>query len=864
LENDDQQGLAHFVEHMCFNGTKKFPKQDIINFLEKTGVRFGPHLNAYTSFDETVYMIQIPTDSIEVIHKAFEILEEWAHNVAFDSTEIDKERGVVVEEWRLGRGAFERISNKHNPVVFYNSQYAKRLPIGKKEILEHCSYETLKQFYRDWYRPDLMAVAAVGDFDKTAIEKLIKEHFAPLKNPPAERERTQYKLPDHQQTLVSVATDAELPYTTVNVYFKRTKDEEKTAGDYRRTIVGGLYDGMLNARLQELLQKPNPPFVFGQTGNFRFVGDKQGYMLFAAVRENSILPGMDALLTEAFKVKQHGFTESELERQKKESLRFIEQAYKERDKTESRSYAEEYIRNFLQEEPIPGIAVENDIYKQFVPGITLVEINQLSSVRITDGNRIVTVSAPKKEGVVVPADSAILVEINAASTRQTQAYVDVVSNKPLIENLPKPGSVTNTVVMKSIGVTEWTLSNGARVYLKPTDFKNDEILFSAYSKGGTSLAEDKDFVSAENAATIVDQGGIGGFDAIALQKMMAGKVVNVSPGISELSENFNGNASPQDLETLFQLVHLYFTAPRKDTGAANAYLSRIKGFLANRKVSPEAAFQDTSMVTMAQYHYRARPISPELFGEINLDRAFAFYKDRFADASDFSFVFVGNFEPEKIKPLVEQYLATLPSLKRTESWRDIGMRYPTGVISKEVRRGIEPKSAVQMNFTGPFTWARQNRYDFNAMLEVLRIKLREVLREDKGGVYGVSVNGTPSLFPRQEYRITISFGCAPDRVDELVGTTLQQIDSLKIKPADPIYITKVKELQRRDREVNLKENRWWLSTLRVDIANNEDPQEINDYGTLVDHFAAEAVQKAAQQYFNMKNYVKIVLNPEKK
>ena len=862
LEDDDQQGIAHFVEHMCFDGTTRFPKLEIINFLEKTGVRFGPHLNAYTSFDETVYMFQIPTDTAGLLEKAFDILEDWAHSVTFDSTEFVRERAVVEEEWRLGLGAFERVSDKHNPVVYYKSRYADRLPIGKKEVLDRCTPATLRRFYHDWYRPDLMAVVAVGDFDKARVERLVKEHFSGLMNPDHERARPTYDLPDHPQTLVSVATDAELPYTSADIYFKRNKEPERTAGDYRRDIVGDLYDGMLNARLQEILQKSNPPFVFAQTGDFPFVGEKQAYVLFAGLRENAIVPGIEALLTEAMRVKQHGFTESELDREKKQSIRFIDKVFKEREKTESRNYAEEYIRNFLHAEPIPGIAVENELYKQFVPGIALAEFDTMTNTRMPSGNRVITISAPAKEGVVVPAESTIVELINRVTARSIPPYVDVVTDQPLLAHAPEPGSVTGVERHDSLGVTVWTLSNGAKVFLKPTDFKNDEILFTAYAPGGTSLAEDKDYLSADYAATLVDQGGIGEFSEVVLQKMLAGKVVSVSPGVSELNESMNGSASPQDLETLFQLVHLYFTAPRKDTGSANALLSRIRSFLENRKVSPESAFEDTSEVTMAQYHFRARPFTSEMLNEINLDRAFDFYRSRYADAGGFSFVFVGNFQLSTIKPLVEEYLASLPALKRNETWRDIGLTPPRGVISKEVRRGIEPKSRVEMNFTGPFIWSRQNRYDFNAMLEVLRIKLREVLREDKGGVYGVSVEGTPSRIPRQTYHITIGFGCSPERLNELVALTLQQVDSLKIKRVDPVYLAKVKELERRDHEVNLKENRWWLNTLYSVAEGNSKLEAIPSYNTLVDHLTDEAIQSAARRYFDMNNFVKIVLNPE--
>jgi zinc protease len=582
------------------------------------------------------------------------------------------------------------------------------------------------------------------------------------------------------------------------------------------------------------------------------------------VKDKEIAKGLEAILTEAFKVKQHGFTATELERQKKEILRNIEQAYRERDKTESRSYADEFIRNFLQDEAIPGVAVERDLSNYFVPNVTLAEINSLAAIRLNDGNRVVTVSSPKKDGFVPPTENEVLKILEEASTKKVDAYVDNIITKPLIEKKPKPGTVTKTKEIKEYSITEWTLSNGARVILKPTDFKNDEIVFSAYSRGGTSLASDKDFISAANAAATVSEGGVGEFDATTLRKLLAGKIVSVNPGISELSENFSGSASPEDLETLFQLVHLYFTSPRKDTAATQAYLARQKAFVENNTLSPESAFRDTFYVTTSQYHFRSRPMTVKILDEYNFDRAIAFYKDRYADASDFIFFFIGNFELVKMKPFVEQYLASLPNLKRKESWRDVNRISPKGVIEKEVRKGIDPKSYVLMSFTGSFEWNLQNLFDFQAMTEVLDIKLREVIREDKSGTYGVDVSGSPSFFPRKEYSITIWFGCAPERVKELTQAVLQQIDSIKLKQPEQIYMDKVKEMTRRELQVNRRENRWWLSTLRRFYANGEDLPPLSQVEKMIENLSGTAIQTAVSRYFNMNNYVRVVLFPEKK
>ena len=647
--------------------------------------------------------------------------------------------------------------------------------------------------------------------------------------------------------------------------FKRDTSSRSTAADYRNEIIiSNLASGMLNARYQELLQKPNPPFIYAYNYDGRFIGPKQAYNLVASVKENSILDGFEAMLTEAFRVKQHGFTATELERQKIQILREMENAFNERDKTESRQLIEEYIRNFLHNEPLPGIEVELALFKQFLPGITLEEVNKQIQDWMTEGNRVITVSAPQKDGVKVPTEAEIFSIINKVSAEQLATYIDKVNSEPLISKISQAGKVVEEKKIASLGVTEWKLSNGARVVLKPTDFKNDEVLFSAYSVGGTSLVPDKDYISAAFATAIIQQSGVGNFDENTLQKKLSGKIVNVSPSINQLSEGFSGNASPQDIETLFQLVYLYGTSPRKDSTAFSSLITRYKAMLQNRSVSPEAAFADTNQVTLANYHYRARPLTNALIDEINFDKTISIYKDRFADFSDFIFFFVGNFKVDSIKPFVEQYLASLPSLDRKEMWKDVGIEPPKGVISKQVNKGIEPKSSINLTFTGSFEWSQQNRYNFNSMLDMLNIKLREVLREDKGGTYGVGVYGSTSLYPKQEYQISIRWGCDPNRVDELVSAALQQIDSAKLKPFDPVYIEKVRETQRRSYEVNLKQNGFWLNNLRSYYTNNEDPEIILNYPKLVENLNAIAIQNDVKKYFNVNNYLKVVLYPEKK
>lgn len=862
LEDEDQQGLAHFTEHMAFNGTENFAKQELVDYLESIGMRFGPDLNAYTSFDETVYMLQIPTDSSRIVETAFQILEEWAHRVSFEEEEIDKERGVVIEEWRLGRGANARMRDKQFPVLFKDSQYARRLPIGQKAVLDTFHYDTLRRFYRDWYRPDLMAVVAVGDFDKAQIETLIKQHFAAIPQPANPPERKEFPVPNHDRPLLAIATDPEATGSRVSIYYKSDVREEGSEEAYRQSLVEALYNGMFNQRLAELLQQPEPPFLSAFSGQGRFVRSKEVYLLSAAVKDNQVESGLETLLTEAARIKQYGFTQSELERQKLEMLRGMERAYNERDKSESRGYAAEYIRNFLAGEPIPGIAYEYELYQKFIPSITLEEVNRVAGDAISERNRVVLVNAPEKAEESVPTEAALSGVFERVSQKEIAPYRDSVSEEPLLATPPVPGKITAEKNIEEIGVTEWTLSNGVKVILKPTDFKNDQIIFSAYSPGGTSLVNDSDYVAAMTAASLVNQGGLGNFNQIELDKKLAGQVVDVSPSIGSISEGFSGSASPKDVETLFQLIYLYFTSPRIDSSAFLSYQSRIKGFLENRNANPESAFQDTIEATMAQYHFRARPWSEELLNEMNLERSFAIYKDRFADAGDFTFLFAGNIDLEVFKSLAQTYLASLPALNRSETWKDEGINPPKGIIRKEVRKGLEEKSRVRIIFSGPFEWSRQNRYDINSMAAVLRIKLRENLREDKGGTYGVGVSAYPSRYPEPDYSFSISFGCAPERVEELTGAVFQQIDSLRQFGAPEEYLQKVKESQRREYETDLKENRYWLSTLRFYYFNNEDPLNILDFNRYVDNLSGEAIKEAAQKYLNENNYVMVALYPE--
>ncbi len=862
LEDDDQKGLAHFVEHMAFNGTEHFSKNELIHYLESIGMRFGPELNAFTSFDETVYMLEVPTDTVEYVETAFQILEDWARGLTFDEEEIDKERGVIGEEWRLGRGAQMRMLDEQLPVLFKDSRYAERLTIGDKAVIDTCHYETLRRFYDDWYRPDLMAVIAVGEFDPEPIEALIESHFASLPIRPDARERLIYPVPDHDETLIRVATDPEATHTTTAIIFKNDPRKDIALVHYRRRLAERLHDDMLNDRLTELTKTSDPPFLFALTTEMPLARSKRLQMVAALVKEDGIEGGLEALLLETARANRHGFTGSELERSKQELIRGTESAFAEREKTKSKVLASECLNHFLRGQPMPGIENEYDLVKAIVPGITLQEINALAEERVSEENRVVLVAAPEKEGLAVPSEEDLRGALTKVAQTEVAPYEDAASDKPLVPETPFPAEITEESRVEELGVTEWTLSNGIHVVLKPTDFKNDEILFRGYSTGGTSLATNEEHTSAVYSSQIIAESGVGDFSSVELDKKLSGAVVEVSPYIDEVQEGLRGSASPKDMETMFKLIYLYVTAPRKDTEAFESYRVRMNGIVENRSASPEAAFFDTLTVTISQHHHRARPLTKERLSEIELQSAYDFYLDRFADTDDFVFIFVGNFELDSIRPLVLSYLGALPATEREESWRDPGVELARGVIKKTVEKGIEKKGRVAIAFTGPLEWSRENLYAIESLASIMEIDLREVLREELGGTYSVGITQYTSLYPKQEYHCWIMFGCDPDRIDELTSTVFEQIDRLKAEGPDKEYVERVREAQNRQYEVNLRDNGFWLRELVALRFSGSDPRLLLRYPELVEGLSVELIRDAANEYLNGDNYVQVTLVPE--
>ncbi len=860
LENDDQRGLAHLVEHMAFNGTRNFARQELVHYLESIGMRFGPDLNAYTSFDETVYMLTVPTDDDEIVRTAFQILDDWASGISFDADEIDRERGVVIEEWRGGRDAAARLQDEQIPVLLRGSRYAERLPIGLPETLATFPHETLRSFYRDWYRPELMAVVAVGDFDPDEIEQLIRSNFGD--NVAGDGpERTVYDIPPHDEVLFLATTDPELTVTRVEIIHKRPRSRLSTVADYRDLLLARLYDSMLNSRLDEIARLPNAPFLAAAAQGGPFVRSADVYALQAIVGDGGTERGIEAVLTEAERVARHGFTGTELERTKLNMLRALERANLERDRTNSGAHAAEYVNNYLEGEPIPGISYEYELAQDLLDGITVAEANGLSQELLDDANRVILVSAPEKEEVQLPDLAAVRAIVERVGMAAVEPYEDRVIDLPLLASAPIPSAVVAEMEHAAVGVTEWRLGNGVRVFLKPTDFREDEIVMRAFSPGGLSLASDEDYLSASVAADLAGVSGVGTFSAVDLRRVLAGKAAAAGPVIGELEEGMAGTASPRDFETMLQMVYLYFTEPRQDPEAIEALLARARAVYANRGADPSAAFADTFNVTIDQYHPRSIPPTLGDIEALDPDLAMDFYRERFADAGDFTFVLAGNLDPDEVRPLIEQYLGGLPSSGRMESWRDVGRRPPQGVVEKVVRQGLEPTATTRIVFTGETSYSIEDAHLIRSLGSVLSIRLRETLREDLGGTYGVSVGGSLSNRPYEAFSFTIAFGADPGRIEELVDSLFADIARLKEEGPSERDVASVREMQRRERQTALQTNGFWVDQIGGAVKADRDLADILAYDTLVGSVTVEAIRDAARRWLPADNYVRVTLMP---
>nr|WP_315481499.1 insulinase family protein [uncultured Undibacterium sp.] len=865
LEDEDQQGLAHFTEHMAFNGSKHFKKNDLVSFLESMGVKFGADLNAYTSFDETVYILPIPTDKPANLDKAIMVLADWAHGLAFDHTEIDRERGIVLEEARLGKGAEDRLNKQVLPKILHGSKYAERLPIGKEDVLKNFQYDALKRFYRDWYRPDLMAVVVVGDIDLAQAKRLIEKNFSALKNPQKPRTRVISQVPIKNINDAVVAIDKEANIATVSISQGRylNKNDGKF-GSYRERRIQSFFNVMLSNRLRELAQLPQPPFLGASSGVKNLVAQYQEFNSLAAIGKAGVQTAIEALMRENKRVAQFGFSAAEFERAKSNALRNMEDAYKEREKSQSAELASEFIRNFLVGEAIPGIEAEYAFHQVIMKQISLDDVNQFArTILVNQEPKLIVYQGNDKPDHVIPDSQQLMEMVKRAEQVAVTAYTEKKTVATLMDAAPQAGSIINEVKDSKLGTTTWTLSNGVTLVMKPSDFKNDQILLGASRAGGMSMVADTDFLQARYATTIVGVMGMKDIAPLELGKFLAGKNVSVSTKFGENFEGISGSSSKRDLETMLQVIYLAMTAPRRDPALFQSFVGKQQDALRNQMASPFAVFQDQLIHTMYPAHPRLPVLStPEHIAALDLDRLMAIYQARFSSAKGFTFFLVGSFDIEKVKSLVLSYLAGLPAHEVEVGIKDHGLRPVSGIVKKNVYVGKESQSLVTLQMHGERKMSIADRMRFSAIMEVLQLRLTAKMREELGAVYSPQVSYRTILNPYQGYMVELYLPSGPEHVDQLLRSSFTLIEDMKKNPVTEDELKKVKENWLKNRQEQMKTNEFWMAIFNDVKEDNENPMHVFTFNDRVKQLQTREVQDAAKIYLNMDNYIQVVMYPE--
>jgi zinc protease len=862
FEADDQQGLAHLIEHMAFNGSAHFKPGELVSYFESIGARLGPHVNAYTSFDETVYMLDVPSDQPEVVQKAVTALADFAGGLSLTKEEIDKERGVVIEEWRGGLGAGSRIRDKQLPILFYQSRYAERLPIGKPEILRTAPAERLRAFYDTWYRPDRIAVVAVGDVDPPQIEQTIRTAFSSLTARAAAAQPPDRKVPLHQETLVSVVADPEVTRSSVGIVRKRPREGEQKVGDYRRDLVARIVDHIMDERFGELERKPDAKFLSAGVGNSGLSRDVATFEMQATVQDGKLEDGIGVLTTEAMRVREFGFAASEIDRAKAWMQAFYEHAYTDREKTESGSFAQEYVSYFLNDEPSPGIDYEYKLVQRLLPTITDADTSNLARSLLKDDSRVILATMPQKNGVKVPSDAELQAAIAAASNTRVTPWADTSATRALMEKPPSGGAVASRRTLDDIGVTIVKFSNGVEAWLKPTDFKNDQILFTLNAPGGTSLAAPDDFLDASMATALVSEAGVGGLKATDLQKVLTGKLVVARPYIALSSHGVSGSAPPAQLETALQLLYQDVTAPGDDQEAFALLRKQLDAAVANRGRSPGQIFGEKLSQVNTSNHYTAQPLTPERVATLKRDRMIAFYRERFANAADFTFFMVGAFTLDEAIPLLTRYVGTLPSTgQRTSTFKDVGMHFPSTTVKEKVEAGREPRGQSVLSFFADPSIDPQEQEYVIAANTVLDIALRDILREELGQTYTVSVGLSQPLPQKGEGHIQIRFGADPKNLDTMITRAMQEIARLQKEGPTADLTNRAKESARRGYETALKTNDYWLGRLQTVQTYNRDPGEILSRPKRIDAVTPQVLQETFKKYFPTDRMTVVTLVP---
>jgi len=864
LEDNDQQGLAHFMEHMNFNGTKNYPKNELVDFLQKSGIRFGADLNAYTSFDETVYQLPMPTDDVAMFGKGLDIMRDWAQEAILDPAEIEKERGVVLEEERLGKGSKDRMSRQYLPILFNHARYADRLPIGKDIVLTNFKTDVIKRFYKDWYRPDLQALIIVGDVNVDEAEKMVKERFSSLVNPDHERERVKYTVPLTGKSQFIVVTDPEESSTSIEVLMKHTAPELKTVKDYILTIKTSLLNQLLaDRRYAETSGDKDPAYTSLGIGISRLINNVDMFSVSLNAKEGRTEQSFEQAWRILERIKRFGFSQQELDRVKRNYLRGMQSNLNEVGKTSSVTYVKEYQNLFLHDEASPGIAWEYQFTKANLDAITLVDMMTLLKEYLTSKDIDVLVSGPERVKNTLPDSATVFRWMQNVSQEKLIPFVQEVANKTLISVLPKPGRLVSKTEIAGIGATRIILSNGVTVILKPTDFKNDQVLYGAFSPGGTSLYDQKDFDAATNASALISRFGLSDLSPVQLSQALTGKMVNSAVNITQRSQTVMASAAPADLETALQLTYLQFTAPRKDILIFKNTIDNAVAGLANRYADPNQVFADSVSYVLGNYNYRAAPPTASRLNNISMEQVYQIYKDRFCDASSFTFVFVGNFKVDKIIPLLEKYLGSLPSVHKNVMARDLGIHIPEGRILKKVYKGTENKATVRMVLSGDYRYSALANLQLKALGDILQIRVLEKLREEESEVYSPQVQTSYNKNPRNRFAIIISFGCAPENADHLVQITEKELVNLREQGPTVTEVQKFKAQYEKNVELALKDNGFWLSYLLGQLENKEDVLQVNDTERNLSRIDAESLMKAAMLFLSEKNRITFQLLPEK-
>jgi zinc protease len=866
LEDPDQLGMAHLMEHMNFNGTRHFKKNELINYLQSIGVKFGADLNAYTGFDQTVYILPIPTDSSEVVDKGFQVLEDWAHEALLKHDMIEGERGVVLEEYRLHLGAARRMRKQYLPIILKGSRYARRLPIGTKQSILHSTDASLRRFYHQWYRPGLEAVIAVGDLPVDSIYQKIKKHFAAISAHKHPRKRKVYSILNHQKTYVAVASDSEATNAQVQITYmdEGERKPNKTVGDYRDHLIQRLFTEMINNRLDDKRNEPDPPFVFASSSHGMYWSpDKEAYTSFAVTSEDGRLRGLNTLLLVNKRVKEYGFGKAEFKRAKDNVLSSLKNRYKGRKTDRSSSYVNDYISNYLYGDPIPGITWRYKEAKKIIPGIKLTEASALINKFLHKDNRTVLLTGPPLKGTKDSLKQDVRELLAEVAAQKVHPYQEKNVRDHLMRTIPQRGSIIKQAANDSLGTTKLTLSNGATVIYKKTDFKDNQILFRAFSFGGTSLYSNKAYHQTELANGGLADAGVAGLSKSGLKKVLAGKDVSVSPYIHDLTEGLRGNAAPEDMESMFQLIHLYFTSLNKDPDAFQSYITKKEQSYRRIFSRPINYF----IIKLNKYiygHNNPRYVgvpTPEKLAKVNYDVAYKKYQQRFSNAGDFRFYFVGDIPVQRFKKDVETYLASLPASREREHYRVLPYRPLSGNHKKIIRRGKAPKSLVELIYNGETTYSPKEDYDLQVLGDILTIKLTQNLREKDSSVYSVNASGGLSKIPYGSYHFSISFPCGPENVHKLIKATQQQIQQIvKNGPTDE-DLEKVKKHQLLAHKKNMKKNSYWLNRLVQPAINHTSKTAFLHYKYRVHALTGGSIQQVAKEYLN-KGHITGILYPE--